>query len=63
MTGVFSMFVPPRSGAYVPGTVSGPITIGAGSALPCETTLTCGPVISVVDRLDVVLVVSPLESG
>ena len=45
------------------GTVVGVITIGAGSALPLDTTVTVGDPISVTDRFDVVESVSPLDSA
>jgi hypothetical protein len=58
-----SMLPPLRSGAYVSGTVLGPMTTGAGSALPCERTRTVGVPISVTDRFEVVATESPLDSG
>jgi len=63
VTGVLSMFAPPRSGAYVSGTVVGVITSGAGSGLSCETTVVVGLPISVTDRFDVVATDSPAASG
>jgi hypothetical protein len=47
----------------VSGTVVGVSTIGAGSGLPLESTLDAVASISVMDRFDVVLTVSPLDSG
>jgi hypothetical protein len=39
------------------------MTLGAGSGLPCERTMTVGVPISVTDRFDVVATESPLDSG
>jgi hypothetical protein len=61
--GVDSMLPPPRSGAYVSGSEVGVIISGAGSALPCDSTLVVGESISVPERFDVVETVSPLPSG
>ena len=61
--GVDSMLAPLRSGAYVSGSVLGPMTSAAGSALPCERMMTLGLPISVTDRFEVAPTVSPLESG
>ena len=61
--GVDSMLPPARSGAYVSGSVVGVMTSGAGTALPCDSTIVVGVPISVVDRFDVVDTVSPLLSG
>jgi hypothetical protein len=47
----------------VPGTPAGPITSGAGTALPCDSTIVVGVPISVTDRFEVDDAVSPLLSG
>ena len=45
------------------GTVVAVMTTGGGSGLPLLTTVTTVGVISVIERLDVVITVSPVASG
>ncbi len=46
---VSGSMLPPGDGAYVTGTVSGFSTVGAGRALPCESTVHCALLSSVSD--------------